>query len=73
MIEITHTSTSLPKDPLFLERFQVFMEKSLTDMKTFADREHQPLDEVWVPSWVWNSCNHLTFCGFPLVDTKSCG
>lgn len=46
MIELEHDQFTMPDDPLFRERFQTLMEKSLTDMKTFAERENRPLEEV---------------------------
>lgn len=46
MIELEHVASTMPTDPLFLERFQALMEKSLADMKTFSERENRPLEEV---------------------------
>ena len=36
-----------PNDALFLERLESFMEKSLSDIKVFAERESQPYEEVF--------------------------
>ncbi|KAF7986510.1 hypothetical protein HWV62_31337 [Athelia sp. TMB] len=36
----------MPADPLFYERFLALMEKSLSDVKTFSERENRPLHEV---------------------------
>lgn len=36
-----------PKDGLFLERLDTFMEKCLGDIKAFADRELRPYEEVF--------------------------
>lgn len=35
-----------PNDALFLERLDTFMEKSLGDIKAFAEREFRPYEEV---------------------------
>jgi hypothetical protein len=37
-----------PTDALFLERLESFMEKSLSDIKAFAERESQPYEEVFM-------------------------
>lgn len=39
-------STTLTDDRLFLERFEAFMERSITDMRVFAEREHRQFQEV---------------------------
>lgn len=33
-------------DALFLERLEAFMDKSLADIKAFAERESRPFEEV---------------------------
>jgi hypothetical protein len=33
-------------DGLFLERFEAFMEKTVSDIKAFSIREDRPFDEV---------------------------
>ena len=37
---------STTDDRLFLERFEAFMERSVADMRVFAEREHRPFQEV---------------------------
>lgn len=48
MIELEYVTSTMPADPLFRERFQALMEKSLVDMKTFSERENWPLEEVCI-------------------------
>lgn len=33
-------------DTLFVERFEAFMERTVADMRAFADREHRPFAQV---------------------------
>jgi hypothetical protein len=33
-------------DPLFLERLQAFLEKSLGEIQAFSERENMPFEEV---------------------------
>jgi len=46
LFEYRGSDESLSKDDLFFERLETFMEKSLSDIKAFADRESQPYEEV---------------------------
>jgi hypothetical protein len=46
MIELPHKSQVATPDPLFLERLQAFLEKTLNEIQAFAERENKPFDEV---------------------------
>jgi hypothetical protein len=46
MIELTNVSQVASPDPLFLERLHAFLEKSLTEIKAFSERENRELEEV---------------------------
>jgi hypothetical protein len=48
LFEFQAPSVGFPNDALFLERLESFMEKSLSDIKAFAERESQPYEEVFV-------------------------
>ena len=43
-------------DALFLERLDTFMEKSLTEIKAFAEREMRPYDEVFGDPFIGMQC-----------------
>ncbi|KIY71488.1 hypothetical protein CYLTODRAFT_418726 [Cylindrobasidium torrendii FP15055 ss-10] len=43
------------QDPLFLERLEAFMERSLVELQTFAAREQMPLDEARLFAAEWHS------------------
>jgi hypothetical protein len=47
LFEFSATSVGSLNDALFLERLESFMEKSLSDIKAFAERESQPYEEVF--------------------------
>lgn len=45
MIELVQREPSA-SDALFLERLDAFMDKSIADIKAFAERESRPFEEV---------------------------
>lgn len=40
-------------DELFLERLETLFDKSLTDLRAFAERESCPFGEVCIFIWLW--------------------
>lgn len=46
MIDFPQSTQSPPPDPLFLERLQAFMDKSLADIVAFSERENKVVEEV---------------------------
>lgn len=46
MIDFPQSIQSPPPDPLFLERLEAFMEKSLADIVAFSERENRAVEEV---------------------------
>lgn len=46
MFQLDSPPVEAAKDPLFNERFDAFLQKSLADIKAFAERELRPYDEV---------------------------
>jgi len=49
------TRDASPQDPLFYERLEAFMDKSLADIKAFAERESRPFEEVFKGSLSFRS------------------
>ena len=47
MFEYESSDNAMSKDALFLERLDTFMDKCLTDIKAFAERELRPYQEVF--------------------------
>jgi hypothetical protein len=47
LFEFHAANVGSSKDALFLERLESFMEKSLSDIKAFAERESQSYEEVF--------------------------
>ena len=47
LFEYHGPDSAASKDGLFLERLEIFMEKSLSDIKAFAERESRPYEEVF--------------------------
>lgn len=46
MIDFPQSTQSPAPDPLFLERLQAFMDKSLADIVAFSERENKVVEEV---------------------------
>jgi hypothetical protein len=46
MIDLPHPLQVAIPDPLFLERLQAFLEKTLNEIQSFSERENKPFDEV---------------------------
>jgi hypothetical protein len=46
MIDLSQASQTTTLDPLFVERLQAFLEKSLSEIKSFSERENTPFEEV---------------------------
>jgi hypothetical protein len=46
MIDLPHTSQVPTPDPLFLERLQAFLDKSVNEIQAFSERENRPFQEV---------------------------
>ena len=69
MIEFDNTLSVATPDPLFLERLHAFLEKSLTDIKGFSERENRPLEEVLRCSLIRSS---LELKNWLFVDPTTC-
>ncbi|KIM84820.1 hypothetical protein PILCRDRAFT_5867 [Piloderma croceum F 1598] len=53
MIDLPHPLQVAIPDPLFLERLQAFLEKTLNEIQSFSERENKPFDETrrYVAEW----------------------
>lgn len=55
MFEYQAPGEDAANDGLFLERLDTFMEKSLADIKAFAERELRPYEEVFQGPFIGNT------------------
>lgn len=46
LLDLAQTTKISPPDPLLLERLQAFFDKSLSEIKSFSERENLSLEEV---------------------------